>query len=179
MTIGSILSHLTLFQIIGGLATIIFVTFAFYSLSRDLAVGLEGDLRMAFDQQNLTVVDIASSRVGFHIANDVAENVRLLGQFPAMQRLELDNGTRDMEKVNTFAAPRVDGFVLFDVKGNLFTVYPESMRYAYQENQAESPFFKIPKEQGTIYFSDWIHEGDRLKMRVSNPMYTLLSDEKK
>ncbi|MFQ5345837.1 MAG: hypothetical protein ACE5DZ_07755, partial [Mariprofundus sp.] len=90
---------------IGGLM-LIGISFAFYSLSHDLAQGLEDDLRTAFDQQNLTVVDIASSRVGFHIDNDVAENVRLLGQCPAMQRLELHNGTRDMEKVHNFAAPR-------------------------------------------------------------------------
>jgi len=87
-----------------GALVLIVITSAFYTVAHDLAKGLEDDLRTAFDQQNLTVVDIASSRVGFHIDNDVAENVRLLGQFPAMQRQELHNGTRDMEKVNTFAA---------------------------------------------------------------------------
>ena len=176
-TTGSILSHLTLFQIIGGFATIIFVTFAFYSLSRDLAIGLEGDLRTAFDQQNLTVVDIASSRVGFHIANDVAENTRLLGHFPGMQRQQMLNASRDMKKVNTLAAPRVDGFVLFNSKGDLFTVFPESMRYPYQGNQSESPYFKTPKETGKLYFSDWIHDGDSLKMRVSNPIYETIADD--
>ncbi|MDX8395816.1 MAG: hypothetical protein R8K22_05335 [Mariprofundaceae bacterium] len=81
-TLGAMLRQLSPLQLIGGIALIGFVTFSFYNMSRDLAVGLEGDLRTAFDQQNLTVVDIASSRVGFHIDNDVAENVRLLGQFP-------------------------------------------------------------------------------------------------
>lgn len=167
----SVLNTLSPFQIIFGVVIVVGITFAFYTLSRDLAVGLENDLRTAFDQQNLTVVDIASSRVGFHITNDVAENTRLLGQFPGTQRQELINASRDMEKVNTVAAPRVDGFVLFNAEGDLFTVYPESMRYPYQKNQAESLFFKVPKETGGLYFSDWIYEGDKLKMRVSNPIY--------
>jgi len=156
---------------------ITFLTYSFYSLSRDLAVGLESDLRTAFDQQNQTVVDIASSRVGFHITNDVAENVRLLGQFPAMQRLELHNGTRDIEKVNTFAAPRVDGFVLFKANGDFFTAYPESMRHLYIENQAKADFFKITKETRKLYFSNWIRDGDRLKMRVSSPIYNRIIDK--
>ncbi|MDX8395817.1 MAG: sensor histidine kinase [Mariprofundaceae bacterium] len=73
--------------------------------------------------------------------------------------------------MNTIAAPRVDGFVLFNAKGDLFTVYPESMRFPYKENQSESPFFKTAKETGALYFSDWIHHGDSLKMRVANPIY--------
>lgn len=176
--LASIMSQLTPLQFIGGLLIIGIITYSFYNLSRDLAVGLEGDLHTAFDQQNLTVVDIASSRVGFHIDNDVAENVRLLGQFPGMQRQELVNASRDMEKVNTFAAPRVDGFVLFDPEGDLFTVYPEWMRYPYNENQSDRDFFKQPKETGALFFSDWIHDGDNLKMRVANPIYdTIVSDD--
>lgn len=176
-SLGSVLSQLSPAQYIAGIAILFVITFGFYQLSRDLAVGLEGDLRTAFDQQNLTVVDIASSRVGFHIDNDVAENVRLLGQFPAMQRLEEYNGTRDMEKVNTFAAPRVDGFVLFKDNGDYFISYPESMRHLYQENQSKSDFFEIPKETSSIYFSDWIHDGGMLKMRVSNPIYDRIVDK--
>ncbi len=164
-------------QILLAIALIAGVTFAFYVLSRDLAKGLEEDLRNAFDQQNLTVVDIASSRVGFHIENDVAENVRLLGQFPAMQRLEKHNGTRDMSKVNTVAAPRVDGFVLFDANGDFFMAYPESMRYLYHGNHKNDPYFKIPKETSTLYFSDWIHDGEHLRMRVSNPVYDRIVDK--
>ena len=128
------------------------MSYAFYSVSNDLARGLEDDLRTAFDQQNLTVVDIASSRVGFHIDNDIAENVRLLGQFPAMQRLELHNGTRDLQKVHNYAAPRVDGFALFDRNGDFFTASPESMKHLYKENQANANFFKISKEQHRSIF---------------------------
>ncbi|MDQ6993601.1 MAG: ATP-binding protein [Mariprofundus sp.] len=164
-------------QLLVGLLLITAVMFTFYSVSRDLAQGLEDDLRTAFDQQNLTVVDIASSRVGFHIANDVAENVRLLGQFPAMQRQELHNGTRDMEKVNTFAAPRVDGFVLFGPDGSLFTNYPESMQYIYKGKHADADYFKVPKETSSLYFSNWVHEGDHLKMRVSSPVYNRIIDK--
>ncbi len=179
-TLSGMLNQLSPMQLFGGLAIIGIITFSFYNMSRDLAVGLEGDLRTAFDQQNLTVVDIASSRVGFHIDNDVAENVRLLGQFPGMQRQEMRNASRDMEKVNTIAAPRVDGFVLFDANGDLFTVYPESMRFPYKGNQSESPFFKTSKETGALYFSDWIHDGDSLKMRVANAIYKkIILDEDK
>ncbi len=179
-TLGSVLSQLSPTQYITGMVVVCVIIFSFYQLSRDLAIGLEGDLRTAFDQQNLTVVDIASSRVGFHIDNDVAENVRLLGHFPGTQRQELVNASRDMEKVNTIAAPRVDGFVLFNPEGDLFTVYPESMRFPYQGNQAESLFFKTPKETGSLYFSEWIHDGDSLKMRVANPIYDkIISDDHK
>ncbi|MDX8396965.1 MAG: ATP-binding protein [Mariprofundaceae bacterium] len=156
---------------------LILISFSFYSLARDLATSLEEDLRNAFDQQNLTVVDIASSRVGFHIANDVAENVRLLGQFPAMQRLELYNGTRDMEKVNTFAAPRVDGFVLFKANGDFFTSYPKSMHHLYKDNQANTPFFKQAKDTASLYFSDWIHADGHLRMQVSNPLFNIIIDK--
>lgn len=158
------------------LSVVTATTYIFYSISRDLAQSLEDDLRTAFDQQSLTVVDIASSRVGFHIDNDVAENVRLLGQFPAMQRQELKGGRRDMEKVNTFAAPRVDGFVLFNPQGDFIASYPESMHYAYKGNHAKDDFFKAPKEESRLYFSDWIHEGDHLKMRVSSPIYDRIVD---
>ncbi|MDX8405062.1 MAG: ATP-binding protein [Mariprofundus sp.] len=174
---SGIFQQLNARQLIVGLLAVIVTTATFYSVSRDLAQGLEDDLRTAFDQQNLTVVDIASSRVGFHIDNDVAENVRLLGQFPAMQRQELHNGTRDMEKVNTFAAPRVDGFVLFGPDGNLFTNYPESMRYIYKGNHADADYFKVPKETSNLYFSDWVHEGNHLKMRVSSPVYNRIIDK--
>ena len=179
--LSGILKQLSPLQFFSGITILIVITFSFYTLSRDLAIGLEDDLRTAFDQQNLTVVDIASSRVGFHIDNDVAENTRLLGQFPGMQRQEMRNASRDMEKVNTVAAPRVDGFVLFDAKGDLFTVYPESMRFPYSANQSESPFFKTSKETGALYFSDWIHDGDNLKMRVANPIYNkiILDGDKK
>ena len=173
----TIFRQLSPLQILAGLVILGAITFTFYTLSRDLAKGLEEDLRTAFDQQNLTVVDSASSRVGFHIENDVAENVRLLGQFPAMQRLELHNGTRDMSKVNTVAAPRVDGFVLFDADGNFFTAYPESMRHLYQGNHKDDPYFKIPKETSMLYFSDWIHDGEHLKMRVSNTVYDRIVDK--
>jgi len=174
---GYLLRQLSPLQFFGGSIILLLVTFSFYTLSRDLAVGLEEDLRTAFDQQNLTVVDIASSRVGFHIDNDVAENVRLLGQFPAMQRLELHNGTRDMEKVNTFAAPRVDGFVLFDAKGDFFTAFPESMRHLYKDNQSQTDFFKITKETASLYFSRWIHDGEHLKMRVASPVFDRIIDK--
>ncbi|MDQ6962449.1 MAG: HAMP domain-containing sensor histidine kinase [Mariprofundaceae bacterium] len=152
------------------------LTYFFYSLSHDLATDLEADLKSAFDQQNQMIVDIASSRVGFHITNDVAENVRLLGQFPAIQRLELHNGTRDIEKVNTFAAPRVDGFVLFKANGDFFTAYPESMYFLYAKNQSNTDFFKNTKETNSLYFSNWIRRGDRLKMRVSSPIYNRIVD---
>jgi len=152
--LGNVLRQLSPLQFLSGTLLVIIVTFSFYSLSRDLAVGLEDDLRTAFDQQNLTVVDIASSRVGFHIDNDVAENVRLLGQFPAMQRLELSNGTRDMEKVNTFAAPRVDGFIMFKANGDFFTAYPESMRHLYKGNHKNDDFFKTSTETSLLHFSD-------------------------
>ncbi|MDQ6999193.1 MAG: sensor histidine kinase, partial [Mariprofundus sp.] len=174
---SGVLKQLSPIQFFGGIAILILITFSFYSLSRDLAIGLEDDLRTAFDQQNLTVVDIASSRVGFHIDNDVAENVRLLGQFPAMQRLELHNGTRDMEKVNTFAAPRVDGFVLFDADGDFFTAFPESMRHLYKDNQSETDFFKTAKETASLYFSGWIHNGEHLKMRVASPVFNRIIDK--
>jgi hypothetical protein len=82
--------------------------------------------------------------------------------------------------VNTLAAPRVDGFVLFNAEGDLFTVYPEPMRHLYQKNQSESSLFQVPKETGLLYFSDWIRDGDSLKMRVSNPIYnTIILDEDK
>jgi signal transduction histidine kinase len=172
-----ILKQLNATHLLIGFLVIIAVTYVFYDVSSDLAQGLEDDLRTAFDRQNLTVVDIASSRVGFHIDNDVAENVRLLGQFPAMQRQELHNGTRDMEKVNTFAAPRVDGFVLFAPNGDLFTSYPESMKHIYQGNHADDDFFKTARDTSTLYFSDWIHDGDHLKMRVSSPVYNRIVDK--
>ncbi|MDX8388451.1 MAG: HAMP domain-containing sensor histidine kinase [Ghiorsea sp.] len=172
-----VIPQLSATQFIFGSAFLLFISYGFYMMSNDLASGLEDDLRTAFDQQNLTVVDIASSRVGFHIDNDVAENVRLLGQFPAMQRLELHNGTRDMEKVNTFAAPRVDGFVLFDAKGEYFTAYPESMHHLYEANQADSKFIKVPMATASLYFSDWYHEDAQLKMRVSSPIYNRIVDK--
>jgi len=175
--IGAALRMLSSWQLFFGALLLMMISLTFYVVSRDLAQGLEDDLRKAFDQQNLTVVDIASSRVGFHIDNDVAENVRLLGQFPAMQRLELDNGTRDMKKVNTFAAPRVDGFVLFDKDGNFLTTSSEPMRHIYQGNQHDAPFFTIPKETASLYFSDWIHDGENLKMRVSSPMFNRIVDK--
>ncbi|PIP02160.1 MAG: hypothetical protein COW18_02265 [Zetaproteobacteria bacterium CG12_big_fil_rev_8_21_14_0_65_54_13] len=174
---SGIFQQLNATQLSIGLLLIVVITYGFYTLSRDLAQGLEDDLRTAFDQQNLTVVDIASSRVGFHIDNDVAENVRLLGQFPAMQRQELGNGTRDMEKVNTFAAPRVDGFVLFAPNGDFFTSYPESMRHLYQGNHADQDFFKSARDTASLHFSDWIHEGNNLKMRVSSPVYNRIIDK--
>lgn len=176
LNIKSIFSQLSFAQAALGLALIFGVTYAFYIISRDLAQSLEDDLRTAFDQQNLTVVDIASSRVGFHIDNDVAENVKLLGQFPAMQRLELHNGTRDMEKVNTFAAPRVDGFVLFKANGDFFTAYPESMHHIYKDNQANTDFFKTAKETANLYFSNWFHAGNHLKMRVASPVFNRIID---
>ncbi len=175
--LGQVLRQVSPLQIVLGAFVLAVITYSFYVVAHDLAQGLEDDLRTAFDQQNLTVVDIASSRVGFHIDNDVAENVRLLGQFPAMQRQELHNGTRDMEKVNTFAAPRVDGFVLFKANGDFFTAYPESMRYLYKDNQAEADFFKTTKETSALYFSDWIHDGQHLKMRVSSPVYNRIIDK--
>jgi len=175
--IAGVFNQLTAIQWIAGFSVLVLTTLTFYSVSRDLAQGLEDDLRTAFDRQNLTVVDIASSRVGFHIDNDVAENVRLLGQFPAMQRQELHNGTRDMEKVNTFAAPRVDGFVLFAPNGDLFTNYPESMRPIYRGNHADADYFKKPKDTSALYFSGWIHDADRLKMRVSSPVYNRIIDK--
>jgi len=175
--VGQILRQISPLQMVLAAFALSMITYSFYIVAHDLAQGLEDDLRTAFDQQNLTVVDIASSRVGFHIDNDVAENVRLLGQFPAMQRQELHNGTRDMEKVNTFAAPRVDGFVLFKANGDFFTAYPESMRYLYKDNQAEADFFKTTKETSALYFSDWIHDGQRLKMRVSSPVYNRIVDK--
>jgi len=175
--LSGVIKQLSPRQFFSGIIVLILITFSFYSLSRDLATGLEDDLRTAFDQQNLTVVDIASSRVGFHIDNDVAENVRLLGQFPAMQRLELHNGTRDMEKVNTFAAPRVDGFVLFDANGDFFTAFPESMRPLYKDNQSKTDFFKTTKETASLYFSGWIHDGEHLKMRVASPVFNRIIDK--
>ncbi|MDX8412450.1 MAG: ATP-binding protein [Mariprofundales bacterium] len=168
---------LPMWQLCFGIVLLVIISLAFYWVSRDLAQGLEDDLRKAFDQQNLTVVDIASSRVGFHIDNDVAENVRLLGQFPAMQRLELNNGTRDMKKVNAFAAPRVDGFVLFDAKGVFLSASAASMRFIYNGDQSDKPFFQAPKETGSLYFSDWIHDGEHLKMRVSSPIYNRIVDK--
>lgn len=175
--LGQVLRQVSPLHILLGAFVLIVITYSFYIVAHDLAKGLEDDLRTAFDQQNLTVVDIASSRVGFHIDNDVAENVRLLGQFPAMQRQELHNGTRDMEKVNTFAAPRVDGFVLFKANGDFFTAYPESMRYLYKKNQVETDFFKTTKETSALYFSGWIHDGQRLKMRVASPVYNRIIDK--
>ncbi len=171
-----LLSQFSVVQRLASLSLLLLITYGFYLLAHDLSTDLEHDLSTAFDQQNLTVVDIASSRVGFHIDNDVAENVRLLGQFPAMQRLELHNGTRDMEKVNTFAAPRVDGFVLFNREGDFFTAFPESMRHSYQGNHANADFFKTSKETSSLYFSKWIHDGNRLKMRVSAPVYNRIVD---
>ena len=173
----SILNQLTFTQLFVSAVLIIVLTALFYNISRDLATSLEDDLRTAFNQQNLTVVDIASARVGFHIANDVAENVRLLGQFPAMQRLELGNGTRDMEKVNIFAAPRIDGFVLFDAKGDFFTAYPKVIGYQYQGNHHDNDYFNVPSSSGALYFSDWIHEGSNLKMRVSSSVYNAIVDK--
>jgi len=175
--LGGALRQLSLRQYALGAVVLAGIIYAFYMVSHDLAQGLEDDLRTAFDQQSLTVVDIASSRVGFHIDNDVAENVRLLGQFPAMQRLELHNGTRDMEKVNRYAAPRVDGFVLFKSNGDFFTAYPESMQHLYKGNQADTDFFKTTKETASLYFSDWIHDGQHLKMRVSSPVYNRIVDK--
>jgi len=175
-SVQNIFAQLSAWQLALGLTLLLGITYTFYFISKDLAQGLEEDLRTAFDQQNLTVVDIASSRVGFHIDNDVAENVTLLGQFPAMQRLELHNGTRDMEKVNTFAAPRVDGFVLFKANGDFFTAYPESMRYLYKDNQAQTDFFKTAKETAHLYFSNWIHAGNHLKMRVAAPVFNRIVD---
>jgi len=172
----NIFSQLSLAQAVIGLALLCLITYSFYFISKDLAQSLEDDLRTAFDQQNLTVVDIASSRVGFHIDNDVAENVKLLGQFPAMQRLEMHNGTRDMEKVNTVAAPRVDGFVLFKANGDFFTAYPESMQHLYKDNQANTDFFKTAKETASLYFSNWIHAGSHLKMRVASPVFNRIVD---
>jgi len=172
----SIFTQLSFTQVILGITFLFGITYSFYTISKDLAQSLEDDLRTAFDQQSLTVVDIASSRVGFHIDNDVAENVKLLGQFPAMQRLELHNGTRDMEKVNTFAAPRVDGFVLFKANGDFFTAYPESMRHLYKDNQANTDFFKNAKETASLYFSNWIHDGGHLKMRVAAPVFNRIVD---
>jgi len=173
----SVFRQLSLFQVAIATSFLLVLSYFFYLMSNNLAVSLENDLHNAFDQQNLTVVDIASSRVGFHIANDVAENVRLLGQFPAMQRLELHNGSRDMEKVNTFAAPRVDGFVLFDAQGDFFTAFPDSMKHLYQGNQSDQPFFKNSKETSSLYFSDWLHDGDHLKMRVSAPIHNRIVDK--
>ncbi|OIP98732.1 MAG: hypothetical protein AUK35_10165 [Zetaproteobacteria bacterium CG2_30_46_52] len=173
----SLLKHLTITQIVSGVLAVFLMTYTFYSVSRDLAQSLEDDLRSAFDQQSLTVVDIASSRVGFHIDNDVAENVRLLGQFPALQRLELENGTRDMEKVNTFAAPRVDGFVFFDAQGDFFSSYPESIKHLYSGNHSEDTFFKLPKDSSTLQFSDWIRDHNHLKMHVSAPVYNRIVDK--
>jgi len=175
-SVGRIMKQLSPLQVMTALLSVLGITSLFYMLSSDLAVDLEKDLRRAFDQQNVTVVDIASSRVGFHIDNDVVENVRLLGQFPAMQRQELHNGTRDMEKVHHVAAPRVDGFVLFNANGDFFTSSPESMKYRYQGNHAEDAYFKQPKETASLYFSDWIHEGDKLKMLVSAPVFNRIVD---
>jgi len=173
----SVFRQLSLFQVILSACFLLILSYFFYLMANNLAESLEKDLHNAFDQQNLTVVDIASSRVGFHITNDVAENVRLLGQFPAMQRLEYHNGTRDMEKVNTFAAPRVDGFVLFDAQGDFFSAFPESMQHIYQGNQSTQPFFKISKETSSLYFSDWLPDGDHLKMHVSAPIYNRIVDK--
>lgn len=170
-------AYLTVSHLLFTIATILLATYAFYSISRDLAQSLADDLRTAFDQQSLTVVNIASSRVGFHIDNDVAENVRLLGQFPAMQRIEPGNSTRDMEKVNIFAAPRVDGFVLFNNDGDYFTSYPESIGHEYQGNHADADYFTMPRNTGSLYFSDWIHQGDSLKMRVSSAIYDRIIDK--
>jgi len=172
-----IFRQLSLFQVTLAASFLLILSYFFYLMSNNLAESLEKDLHNAFDQQNLTVVDIASSRVGFHIANDVAENVRLLGQFPAMQRLEHHNGTRDMEKVNTFAAPRVDGFVLFDAKGDYFSAFPESMQHIYQGNQSTQPFFQVSKETSSLYFSNWFSDGEHLKMRVSAPIYNRIVDK--
>ncbi len=174
--VQNIFAQLSFTQAALGLMLLVGITYLFYIISADLARSLEDDLRTAFDQQNLTVVDIASSRVGFHIDNDVAENVKLLGQFPAMQRLELHNGTRDMEKVNTFAAPRVDGFALFKANGDFFTAFPDSMRHLYQDNQANTDFFKTTKETASLYFSGWIHAGNHLKMRVAAPVFNRIVD---
>lgn len=167
----------TRLHLVAVIAVIVSVTLIFYLMAQDLAHDMEKDLRNAFDQQKLSVVEIASSRVGWHIDNDVAENVRLLGQFPAMQQPELENGTRDMEKVNTFAAPLVDGFVLFKANGDYFTSFPKEIHYLYTGNHSEKAYFKEPKLKEKLYFSDWIRHGDKLKILVSNPIYNTIVDK--
>ena len=177
LTFASFFKQATRLHLIAVVSVIISVTLIFYLMAQDLAHDMEKDLHNAFDQQKLLLVDIASSRVGLHLENHVAENVRLLGQFPAMQRPELENATRDMEKVNTYATPLVDGFVLFKANGDYFTSFPKAIHYLYTGNHREKAYFKEPKAKEKLCFSDWIRHGDKLKILVSNPIYNTIVDK--